>query len=206
MEDVFNLKKESEIMKYGIVLMFCATKTFLILDTVVAFVSVPMGIQSNDSPYRFREVQVSSSLKMVSSITAEDIISKDTKTPILAPQTFAGMVERRLIEKFEGEDISRVIQSWRLLEYDYEHRETIRNGVDQLATSYVPGLTTTCFWETEKLKWCKYLEKNYNTIRDEFKNAIGDMDKLAEQGNNIWAGALSEDASAYGVGWSTLVL
>lgn len=32
------------------------------------------------------------------------------------------------------------------------------------------------------------------------------MQRLKEEGNNIWAGALTDDASSYGKGWRTLVL
>ena len=126
--------------------------------------------------------------------------------PILPEGTFARMVERRLLERFDPDEVQRVLQSWRLLEMDYEHKETIRDGVDQLAVSYVPGLTPKCFWDTKEFAWCKTLTNNYETIKQEFMTVMSDEDLLIKEGNNVWAGALTDDASAYGVGWSTLVL
>uniref|UniRef100_A0A7R9ZR46 Aspartyl/asparaginy/proline hydroxylase domain-containing protein n=1 Tax=Craspedostauros australis TaxID=1486917 RepID=A0A7R9ZR46_9STRA len=72
--------------------------------------------------------------------------------------------------------------------------------------SYVPGLSITPFWNPEDFEWAKYLESHYATMYKEFKDVTRDMQKLQKQGNNIWAGALTEDASAYGLGWKTLVL
>jgi len=35
---------------------------------------------------------------------------------------------------------------------------------------------------------------------------MGDRRKLEKEGNNVWAGALTDEASGYGEGWKTLVL
>ena len=93
-----------------------------------------------------------------------------------------------------------------MLEADYEHKEYIKDDVLQFANSYVPGLTAKCWWDTNDFSWCKYLEDHYDEIKKEFSSATSDMEALTKQGNNVWAGALTDDASAYGVGWSTLVL
>ena len=46
-------------------------------------------------------------------------------TNSLSPSTFAGQVEQALIKRFTPSKITRVLQSWRLLEMDYEHREFV---------------------------------------------------------------------------------
>jgi aspartate beta-hydroxylase len=134
------------------------------------------------------------------------------ETSPLPPHTFAGMVESGMIQKFGEENVVRILQSWRLLEKGYEHREFVGNGdantsnMHQLCLSYVPGLTIQEFWDTDKFPWCGKLQAKYKAIRDEFKRVTEDMDKLVQEGNNIWAGALTQDASSYGEGWKTLVL
>lgn len=76
----------------------------------------------------------------------------------------------------------------------------------QLCHSYVPGLTAKEFWNDKDYAWCDKLKSKYKAIRDEFSTVTADMDALQAAGNNIWAGALSEDAGSYGEGWKTLVL
>lgn len=144
----------------------------------------------------------------------------DTSTP-LHPHTFAGMVEQGMIEKAGGDasKIQRILTSWRLLDKDYEHREYAGPAdvspedsmCHQYCHSYVPGLSIQPFWDPSKdetlPKWTQPLQKRYKDIRSEFTRvALADPDQLAEQGNNIWAGALTDDASSYGTDWKTLVL
>ena len=134
-----------------------------------------------------------------------------TAVPETAPlplHTFAGQVEQALTQRFEN--IDRVLESWRLLDRDYEHREyfgSAENPEDsrchQQCHSFVPGLSVRPFWEN--MEWTKQLEQAYPQIQKELKNVLNNPDLLA-QGNNVWAGALTEDASSYGVGWKTLVL
>ena len=146
--------------------------------------------------------------------------SSTTKLPEtvpLPPNTFSGLVEAALTERF-GSGASRVIESWRLLAMDYEHREFVGDqqtppiqNVEssqcfQQAHSFVPGLTCKMFWDTDKVEWAQKLKKRYKEIKAEFTQVTSDMTRLTQQGNNIWAGALTEDASSYGEGWRTLVL
>jgi Aspartyl/Asparaginyl beta-hydroxylase len=153
----------------------------------------------------------------------------DALHPKLPPHTFAGMVERAMIERFwdfskDGKDketnrIDRILESWRLLDRDYVHKEHIgkliglsSSPVDdsklyQLCHSYVPGLTIREFWDTSEFSWCAALQAKYRSIRDEFLAVTFDLERLTKEGNNIWASALSADvAQSYGEGWSTLVL
>jgi aspartyl/asparaginyl beta-hydroxylase (cupin superfamily) len=80
----------------------------------------------------------------------------------------------------------------------------------QQCHSYVPGLTAKEWWDTTQDKeqdaWASYLSKQYKALKKEFTQVTADMEQLTVEGNNIWAGALTEDASSYGVGWKTLVL
>ena len=152
----------------------------------------------------FHSKTISLSRRDASTLSVD--LDYQSESPVLPEGSFAGMVERRLIQKFGSSDIQRILQSWRLLEMNYEHKETVKEGVEQLAVSYVPGLTPKCFWDTKDISWCKALEKNYEAIKQEFLLAVNDPDRLEKEGNNVWAGALTDDASSYGVGWSTLVL
>lgn len=135
------------------------------------------------------------------------------RTSPLPPHTFAGMVEQGLKEKFDEDKIQRVLTSWRLVEMGYEHREYVgptdksseESNCHQYAPSYLPGLTAQEFWPMDAFPWAHKLQSKYKEIKEEFTRvALQDPDTLQNQGNNIWAGALSEDASSYGVGWKTL--
>lgn len=137
------------------------------------------------------------------------------ETSSLSINTFAGQVENAVLSKYGAEETARVLQSWRLLDKDYEHHAYIgkedsqisatESNCYQYAHSYVDGLTCEPFWDVSKLSWAKKLANKYKTIRNEFLSVLSDQEKL-EQGNNIWAGALTEEAGGYGKGWNTLVL
>jgi hypothetical protein len=125
------------------------------------------------------------------------------------------MVEQGLLERFEESEIQRILTSWRLLDQDYEHREYVGDNAEdnressnmiQECHSYVPGLAIKAFWNEGDFEWANYLQGKYREILKEFQSAMSDRSKLKQQGNNIWAGALTDDASSYGVGWKTLVL
>ncbi|KAL9182404.1 hypothetical protein ACHAXT_013056 [Thalassiosira profunda] len=150
-------------------------------------------------------------------------IDRSTTTPPttspLSPNTFAGQVEQALLSKFPASKIERVLQSWRLLELDYEHREFVGDQQSppitdaetsrcyQHSPSYVPGLKAVAWWDdVDDLPWAKALSKSYPAIREEFLSVMLNPDKLESEGNNIWAGALTTDAESYGEGWKTLVL
>ena len=149
---------------------------------------------------------------MVSTSSSGSSSLPDTSRP-LHPHTFAGMVEQGLLERFEESEICRVLTSWRLLDQDYYHNEYVgdpeqkgRSNMIQECHSYVPGLSIKSFWDTKDFDWAKFLERKYNDIRREFKSAMSDRQQLQKEGNNVWAGALTDEASSYGTGWKTLVL
>ena len=136
----------------------------------------------------------------------------DTSNP-LSPNTFAGMVEQGLLERFNENEIQRVLASWRLLDKDYYHKEYVgepgkeeSSDMIQECHSYLPGLSIKPFWSAPNFEWAKFLESKYPQIKKEFQAVTADMQRLQQEGNNIWAGALTEDASAYGQDWRTLVL
>lgn len=155
--------------------------------------------------------------KSSSSATRYPASIQDTEFPDvsapLPPHTFAGMVESELLERFEESEIERVLQSWRLLDKDYYHKEYVgeegkeeESDMFQECHSYVPGLSIKPFWNPDEFDWAAYIKSNYEKIRKEFDAVNADSLRLQEEGSNIWAGALSEDAAAYGEGWTTLVL
>lgn len=139
------------------------------------------------------------------------------ETVPLPPHTFAGMVEAGVLQRFHGPAVARVTESWRLLDREYEHRAFVGHRFDaaadpatsnchQLCHSYVPGLAAREFWNVAEHPWAARLAKSYRAIQKEFTKVTADTEQLVQEGNNIWAGALTEDASSYGVGWKTLVL
>jgi len=153
--------------------------------------------------------------------TDDDALINTTPPPTrpLSPLTFAGQMEAALIDKFGGaEPIQRVLDSWRWAEMDYAHKEFMGPRQDppatdpkssnchQLAPSYVADLTCRQFWDASQFDWAKKLEISFDEIKKEFVSVTADMNSLSKKGNNIWAGALSDDAAGYGEGWKTLVL
>jgi aspartyl/asparaginyl beta-hydroxylase (cupin superfamily) len=157
------------------------------------------------------------SIKMAVSSPSSTSISvngnlPDTSQPI-NPNTFAGMIEKGLKERFDETYIERVLTSWRLVDQGYYRKEYVGDEIEdddtymiQECHSYVPGLTIKPFWDPQEFDWAKTLESCYSEIREEFDTVTGNMQKLQREGNNIWASALTEDASSYGEGWKTLVL
>lgn len=117
------------------------------------------------------------------------------------------MIEKGIRERFENE-AERVVESLRLKDREYEHnafvgppdRDPETSNCRQVSNSYVPGLTIREFWDTSDIPWAQKLKSKYKAIRDEFEQVTADMDRLVQEGNNIWAGALTEDAASYGEG------
>lgn len=128
------------------------------------------------------------------------------------PHTFAGLVEQAIQERFQNK-ADRVLESWRLLELGYQHKVFVGAETSdpnpmmyQECHSYVPGLTIQPFWDVDSVSWAQKIKAKHPVILKEFQKATANMEQLQQQGNNIWTGALTEDASSYGVGWKTLVL
>jgi hypothetical protein len=129
------------------------------------------------------------------------------KTAPLPPHTFAGMIENGIRSRF-GREADRVIESLRLREQDYEHnafvggadRDPETSNCRQFCNSFVPGLSILEFWSTGDFEWVQKLKSKYKVIWDEFQKVTSDMELLKTQGNNIWAGALTQDAGSYGEG------
>ena len=148
-----------------------------------------------------------------STSAASDTVIPDTSDRSLSPYSFAGLVEQRLLEKFDRDDIERVLESWRLADMDYEHREVIRENCSQQAHSYVRGLHAQPFWNVDDHEWCQKLESKYKEIYKEFSQQVLTPTQRKNNNNNnnnkddlVWSGALTEEATSYGVGWKTLVL
>jgi len=130
----------------------------------------------------------------------------------LDPQTLAGTIEEGLKEKFDGKDIERVLTSWRLVDQGYYRKEYVGSKTEhqddmiQECHSYVPGLSIKPFWDAQDFDWTRWLESSYSDIREEFDAFTATLPRSQKEGNNIWAGALTDDATSYGEGWKTLVL
>jgi len=124
-------------------------------------------------------------------------------------------IEKRLEEILGDSSPTRVVDSWRYLSQDYEHREYVgtdptktpeTSNCHQQAHSYVPGLPIKTFWDIEGEKWREALESKHEVIRDEFLKVIANPDFLAANAQNAWVGAQTGEARAYGLGWKTLGL
>jgi len=130
----------------------------------------------------------------------------------LDPLTLAGTIENKMKEKFDGKDIERVLTSWRLVDQGYYRKEYVgsktkhHDDMIQECHSYVPGLSIKPFWDTRDFDWTRWLESSYSAIREEFDAVIATLPRSQNEGSNIWAGALTDDATSYGEGWKTLVL
>ncbi len=77
----------------------------------------------------------------------------------------------------------------------------------QIATSYVAGLTAKPYWDPHggAFPWMPKLEAEYESIRDELRAALRDP-TLERKGNAVWVAAARDDAEGYGPDWRTLVL
>jgi len=168
---------------------------------------------------RLRSVlQNKNNLKMILSSSPTSSIATITRnlpdtSQSLNPNSFAGMIEKELKRKFNETEIQRVLTSWRLVDQGYYRKEYVGDEIEdddtymiQECHSYVPGLTIKPFWDPKDFDWAMSLESCYSDIREEFDTVTANMQRLQREGNNIWAGALTEDASSYGEGWQTLVL
>jgi len=188
---------------------------------------------SNQNRSRRRRIALNSNDDTVGTTTTTTLLSEEEvlhpnnnnnnkpvvlpKTQPLSPHSFAGMVEQALIDKFSADgNVDRILESWRLLDLGYEHHEfagrhqlppimeTTTSKCQQHAHSYVPGLRATQFYNTEDYDWCRQLQSRYPILKQEFDTVT--KSSSIKEGNNVWAGALTEDASSYGTGWKTLVL
>ena len=103
--------------------------------------------------------------------------------------------------------MTRVRDSLRFTLADGTDRKTHPGLGDQVAASYVAGLSAFPYWDARggAFPWMEFLEQNYETIRDELREALRDP-LLEQKGNAIWVAAARDDAEGYGPDWRTLVL
>ena len=73
---------------------------------------------------------------------------------------------------------------------DGTYRKTHPGLGDQVASSYVAGLSAFPYWDARggAFPWMEFLEQNYETIRDELREALRDP-LLEQKGNAIWVAA-----------------
>ena len=103
--------------------------------------------------------------------------------------------------------MTRVRDSLRFTLADGTYRKTHPGLGEQVASSYVAGLSAFPYWDARggAFPWMEFLEQNYETIRDELREALRDP-LLEQKGNAIWVAAARDDAEGYGPDWRTLVL
>lgn len=222
------MKLSSSATSIIIITYWSLARPLLLLSlSVHAFQPLVNNKPPLSSLHHQQHVRSYSPLYMVTSSSSESSSSSSSssvllpETQPLASHTFAGMVEHGMIEKFCGngstKDIERILKSWRLLELDYEHNEYIglhepniskeNSNCIQHCHSYVPNLTIKEFWNIKQFDWTSKLESKYQEILKEFQSVVlKNPTELIKKGNNIWSGALTDDATSYGTGWKTLVL
>eukprot|EP00466_Bigelowiella_natans_P013470 jgi/Bigna1/76108/fgenesh1_pg.39_\ len=127
----------------------------------------------------------------------------------------ASRIEKSLESILDGEANTRVVDSWRYLSLDYEHKAYVgtdptktaeTSNCHQQAHSYVPDLTVQPYWDVQGAEWRQKLEANWEEIRDEFVQVISDPEYLQANAANVWVGGQSDTAREYGAGWKTLGL
>ena len=103
--------------------------------------------------------------------------------------------------------MTRVRDSLRFTLADGTYKKTHEGLGDQVASSYIAGLTARPYWDARggDFPWMEFLEAHHETIRDELRSALADP-RLEQKGNAIWVAAAREDAEGYGPDWRTLVL
>jgi len=148
------------------------------------------------------------------STTATTDNTDSTQLDVGGLSQFAKLVVDEIQDRFGKEETRRVLESWINLDKGIEHDQVFggededKESYRQFAHSYVPGLQVQLFWDEQQFEWARKLEKKASVIINEFTkvNKQRNKEKLKNEGNNVWASALTEDANSYGVGWKTLVL
>ena len=191
---------------YGFSFSQCITKVWISFIIICSVVVDGFSVQSSSSS------PLSDSYFRVATKIPEDVAKKP-----LPSFTLAGKIETAIVEKFGAKGTKRVLESLRWLENDYEHCQFMGEEKEeeiskeesncwQYANSYIRDLTCTPFWDISKFDWAKSLQRYYPEIKKEFTHVMNNQESLKQRGNNIWAGALTEEAGSYGTGWKTLVL
>lgn len=188
-----------------------------------AFSSVPTGQGARRRIHDYSSTTSSPVFRTPVAISSTtDAQLPDAAFQTLPFNTFAGQIEEALKDRFGEENISRVLQCWRMLDADHQTVLDVQdlfsdqgNSVEgeslrkQQCNSYVPGLTLKEFWDTneeQQFDWTRKLESKYSVIKREFQSVMAKPDLLQKKGNNVWSAALTEEAASYGEGWKTLVL
>uniref|UniRef100_A0A6S8DPY6 Aspartyl/asparaginy/proline hydroxylase domain-containing protein n=1 Tax=Aureoumbra lagunensis TaxID=44058 RepID=A0A6S8DPY6_9STRA len=132
------------------------------------------------------------------------------RASIMTEETYSQRIEQSLKRKYGTDEMSRVLSSWRDLVAGEKYEAVLGDHplMKQEARSYLPGLTVRPFWSVENLEWAKKLAEDWQIVRNEFDTiALADGgSSLKKRGNNVWAVAIDDEASAYGQDWRTLVL
>lgn len=131
-------------------------------------------------------------------------VSVRRSTPA-ASLEFGDKVERFLLKKYAKKDVSRVLDSFRAVRKGESLETGIGTPQHRRANSYIDGLASAPFLETEDFPWAVRLEKQWEAIAQELKDVTAGKE-LAQRGTNVWVAAARDEATAYGPDWRTLVL
>jgi aspartate beta-hydroxylase len=114
---------------------------------------------------------------------------------------------RRALIRRENSSVRRVRDSLRFTLNDGEYRKTHEGLGEQIATSYVAGLTARPYWDVHggDFPWMEFLQDHHAFVKEELFERLKDP-KLESKGQNVWVAAARDDAAGYGPDWRTLVL
>ena len=132
---------------------------------------------------------------------------------------FSRLVADAVKTNWGEEGTARVLGAWKRLTDGEEHEGKVTHGdsnhelMVQRCSSFVEGLELKPFHDAQEHSWCRALEAEWTTVRDELKSRLdGDEPdaELAAKGNNVWAGAKNATSAVLltwgkGGGWSGMV-
>jgi aspartyl/asparaginyl beta-hydroxylase (cupin superfamily) len=137
-------------------------------------------------------------------------------TTVVSEAEFSRLVAEAVKTNWGDEGTARVLSAWKRLTDGEEYEGAVTHGdskhelMVQRCSSFVEGLELKPFHDAKEHSWCRALEAEWTTVRDELKSRLeGDEpgSVLQTKGNNVWAGAKNAtSAKAYGGGWKTLGL
>lgn len=114
-------------------------------------------------------------------------------------------IEKELQVKFAGEDISRVLASFRAVREGRILEEGAGTDLHQHAHSFVEGLTAQPWHDPTDFPWCNHLASNWEQIAEELRS-VTSLPDLETKATNAWRPAVVEAAKAYGPDWRTFPL
>lgn len=146
-------------------------------------------------------------MSALATAVATQSVSNDGKSAeerMCAPGSVAGGIEDAIKRVYGFAGTARVRKSLRALSEGVELDRVLDPSNElmvQKAHSYVDSLTAVPWWDPSQFKWAWRLEKEWQVVRDELREALSDG--RLENGYNIW-GRPKAETSKHASDWRTL--